>query len=294
MTLELWNEYRQQIEHSITHAPRSLQRTIGPSELGTPCLRCLTLKLIGIPKQPENKPAMYTFVGTCVHEHMERLFSSLDPERYKTELKVTVAELPSAQSREIEEFTTTVKGSIDIFDKKANATIDWKISSSDRIKNIKLHGLPQEYLVQASLYGIGICDPVGYSDIPVNNCMYPLFSYVYFLPRNGQSLDSALPVKWSYTEEPGLWALARAKQILYIFNTIQLTEGQKTAQAWANSMPALGAESGECWDCMAGTYLPPELMAAQLALPEPPQAYTALYDTIQSRYEGPVPDYQTK
>lgn len=308
MTLELWNEYRQQIEHSITNTPRSLQRTIGPSELGTPCLRCLTMKLVSMPKQPETKPAMYTFVGTCVHEHMEKLFSTLDPKRYETEKRVFITELPIPLGNPIEEGPMHIFGSIDVYDTVANATIDWKISSSDRIKSIAHNGIPQEYLVQASLYGIGIAVETGLNNtiddeieienyevlMPEDYTGTPTLSCIYFLPRNGQSLDSALSVEWEYMPEPGMWALARAKQILNIFNAIHLSYGYKHAKAWANSMPALGAESGECWDCMAGTYLPPELMAAQMGLPEPPAAYTALYDTIQSRYEGEQPDYQTK
>lgn len=284
MSLELWDEYRQNIENSIINAPRSLQRTIGPSELGTPCLRCLGMKLTGMAKQAETKPHMYTFVGTCVHEHMERLFTKLNHQRYLTEIGVQITYLPEVQRDGFLDKSQELLGHIDVYDAERNAIIDWKISSNDRIQTIKRHGLPQEYLVQASLYGIGI-----------NNVMktYPKTNCVYILPRNGQSLDSAYPIEWEYTSKPGEWAILRAISIINTVNAIAATCNWETATAWINSMPACGAESGECWDCMNGTYLPAEIMAIQNQLPEVPAMYEALYDTIPSHYDGEIPDYQT-
>ena len=71
----LWSEIQQIIVNNINSAPRSLQKTIGPSELGTDCVHCLAAKLAGW-KQIKGA-AWLPFIGTCVHEHFERLFTQL-------------------------------------------------------------------------------------------------------------------------------------------------------------------------------------------------------------------------
>ena len=46
-----WTEIRGIIEDHITNQPRSLQKEIGPSELGTDCLHCLAARLAGWEKR---------------------------------------------------------------------------------------------------------------------------------------------------------------------------------------------------------------------------------------------------
>lgn len=48
---EEWTEIRGIIEDHITNQPRSLQKEIGPSELGTDCLHCLAARLAGWEKR---------------------------------------------------------------------------------------------------------------------------------------------------------------------------------------------------------------------------------------------------
>ena len=69
-----WTEIRGIIEDHITNQPRSLQKEIGPSELGTDCLHCLAARLAGWEKR--QSAAWLPFIGTCVHERFEHLFNS--------------------------------------------------------------------------------------------------------------------------------------------------------------------------------------------------------------------------
>lgn len=59
------------IRHAIAHHPRSLQKRIGPSEVGTPCDRRIGYKLLG---QPENErgDAWKPTVGIAVHAWLEK------------------------------------------------------------------------------------------------------------------------------------------------------------------------------------------------------------------------------
>ena len=157
----LWPEIQQIIVNNINSAPRSLQKTIGPSELGTDCVHCLAAKLAG---WKQNKSAAWLpFIGTCVHEHFERLFSrladvrSLDYmvsengrtfPRFEAEKRVEVATL-NASSEPMH-----IRGSIDLVDYENHATIDWKIVGSTSLRNARANSPSQQYRVQASLYGI--------------------------------------------------------------------------------------------------------------------------------------------
>ena len=44
--------------------PRSMQKTLGASELGTPCDRQIALKLSGAPRNPEDGPKWAPWQGT--------------------------------------------------------------------------------------------------------------------------------------------------------------------------------------------------------------------------------------
>ena len=54
------------IRHAIAHHPRSLQKRIGPSEVGTPCDRRIGYKLLGHTEN-ERGDAWKPTVGTAVH-----------------------------------------------------------------------------------------------------------------------------------------------------------------------------------------------------------------------------------
>ncbi|MFH6891559.1 hypothetical protein ACHEUQ_03145 [Alloscardovia omnicolens] len=240
----LWPEIQQIIVNNINSAPRSLQKTIGPSELGTDCVHCLAAKLAG---WKQNKSAAWLpFIGTCVHEHFERLFSrladvrSLDYmvsengrtfPRFEAEKRVEVATL-NASSEPMH-----IRGSIDLVDYENHATIDWKIVGSTSLRNARANSPSQQYRVQASLYGIGLEN----EGVKVEkNC-------IYFLPRTSMNLNDMYAWEVPFDRELGEWALWRAQWILQTLEFIEtLFHDTDVRDTWISNLPC---SETHCFDC---------------------------------------------
>lgn len=240
----LWPEIQQIIVNNINSAPRSLQKTIGPSELGTDCVHCLAAKLAG---WKQNKSAAWLpFIGTCVHEHFERLFSELANvkgldykvvtrgpayPRFATEKRVEVATLNALRE------PMHVHGSIDLVDYEHHATVDWKIVGSTSLRNAKANGPSQQYRVQASLYGIGLEN----EGVKVEkNC-------IYFLPRTSMNLNDMYAWEAPFDRELGEWALWRAQWILQILGLMEINyQGTAMRDAWISKLPR---SESHCFDC---------------------------------------------
>ncbi|RSX53963.1 hypothetical protein D2E25_0269 [Bifidobacterium goeldii] len=270
----LWNEIRAIIENHIATQPRSLQAHIGPSELGTDCVHCLAAKLAGW-KHANQAVSWLPFIGTCVHEHFERLFRDLSEgtdqyeHRWQTELRVTVGALHGINDG------YEITGSIDLYDRKAHATCDWKIVSDRTIKTVKATGPSQTYRIQASLYGIGL---TRMGETVERSC-------VYYLPRNAVSLASAYPVEMPFDPQPGMWALQRANMLKAFMDTIRMRDGLPTLDAWINRLPR---SSTHCFDC--GTWV--DDMITGLPEFDPPASrinvpseWLALIPLIQPTYQ---------
>lgn len=123
----VWPTIRGHIVDMVTHQPRSLQREIGPSELGTQCLHCLARKLTGHTTEEIRDVAWLPFIGTSVHAQFEHMFSALDG--YETEKTVLVGNLTDARP---------ITGSIDLWDEKtrrpaigkSSATAPWPMCAA--------------------------------------------------------------------------------------------------------------------------------------------------------------------
>jgi hypothetical protein len=227
-TPQLWPEIRSIIETSIRDKPRSKQVEIGPSELGTDSLHTLAAKLAGWPQQ--QSAGWLPYIGTAVHAQFEQLFPTLNPQgfdedkegkRFETEKRVTVGHLNGLYGG------YEVSGSIDLYDRKNAATIDWKIVGPTTLRNVKDNGISQQYAVQASLYGLGLAN----EEQPIRR------SAIYFLPRNAISLNSALPWEAEWDPKPGKWALARAQLLVNLMDIIEQADGPETRDAWISLLP---------------------------------------------------------
>lgn len=280
----LWPEIRSIIDHDNATAPRSLQKTIGPSELGTTCVHCLAAKLAGWEKH-EN-PAWLPYIGTCVHEHMERLFDRLNGldeymvsmlsddntpelvERWRTEYRVTVGHIHGLAGGQ------DITGSIDLWDRKTHATIDWKIVGNTTLTKVRAHGPSQQYRVQASLYGIGLTREGETVD---RSC-------IYFLPRNKSTLRQALPVEMRFDPKPGLWALSRAQLLVNLMDVIEQADGPDIRDAWIHMLPS---SPDDCFQCRACTWPDqsplPELDGRRW--PAVPDKWLALTPLVESEYQ---------
>lgn len=224
------NLIKNHISDHIKNAPRSLQTTIGPSELGNPCDHCLAARLAGWTKNEHETPWL-PFIGTCVHEHFERLFSDqtgtvpLGP----VEQKITVGLLGGRE----------IRGSCDLFIPQVagmgGMSVDWKIVGASKLQRVRASGHPgKQYEVQAHLYGRG-WNKIG------RRCTYVS---VYFLPRNNPSLDNGYMWCDWYNEQIALDALARAERIEANIRVLETISTEKRDQ-WISTLN----RAPDCWDC---------------------------------------------
>lgn len=218
------------IENAITNHPRTLQTTIGPSEIGTPCEHCLAAKLAG---WTQNRDIGWLpTIGTAVHAWIEQAFITHENNRgaqhngglrYLTEAPVMVGHIAGQE----------IWGSTDLVDLAAGMTIDWKIVGPTTLKKAKT-GPTEVYRTQADLYAKGWNDAGHRIDTVA----------IAYLPRNSVSLQDA--VWWSAPHDR-----ARAEAALDRANTIATNLAALTAistqarDTWISTLP----RDKDCWDC---------------------------------------------
>lgn len=131
--------------------PRSQQKRIGPSELGTPCQRQLAMKLADVPRQPQPGVPWAPMQGTAVHGLMEEALrlhnQQLGRDRWVIEERLHMDD--------------EISGSGDAFDVDTGTVVDWKFVGTTALRDVKRKTIPNdqlvkpEYRVQAHLYGLG-------------------------------------------------------------------------------------------------------------------------------------------
>lgn len=198
----LVTELFQLIEADIIGQPRSQQRRIGPSELGTPCDRRIGYRLAGAEPVNDRGPAWKPYVGTAVHEVMATIMAKAEiaawdndqhTERWKVEEKVSVGDIAG----------TEITGSCDLFDVHHGAVWDWKFTTRNQIReHYRPHGPGEQYRTQAHLYGRG-WQRAGHDVRTVG---------VIFFTRDGEFTDRHV---WHepYDEQIAIDALERATSI---------------------------------------------------------------------------------
>lgn len=161
------------LEHAILNAERSLQRTIGPSSLGSECDRCLVLELAG-EKAPEETAPWLPTIGTAVHgwleEAMIRHLATTGSDRYIPEGRVMVGVVDG----------TEIWGSSDLFDTYTGTVVDYKVVGTTTLRATRKGGAKLTYRRQAQLYGKGWEDK-GYQVRSVA---------IWMLPRNGFTIGA--------------------------------------------------------------------------------------------------------
>jgi hypothetical protein len=159
------------IEQSIAAHPRSLQKRIGPSEIGIECDKRIIYKLAGVP-EPDRGVAWKPAIGTAVHAQLEQWFEQANTAagmtRWVTENSVFVGMIGD----------TPLVGSCDLFDVSTGTVIDWKIVGPKQILDYRANGPSQQYRVQAHAYGLGYFNDAGWG-VPKN-------VGIMFLPRDGE------------------------------------------------------------------------------------------------------------
>jgi hypothetical protein len=141
------------IVDTALNAPRSLQKRLGPSEVGDPCERRLSYKELDWPRSAAEGDPAASIIGTGFHTWMEEAFErrqTVLPDgrpRYKVEERVTVRPHPIEAA--------VVAGSTDLFDRATGTVWDWKLVGHTTLDNYRRKGPGPQYRTQAHLYGLG-------------------------------------------------------------------------------------------------------------------------------------------
>ncbi|QZY52901.1 hypothetical protein [Leucobacter tenebrionis] len=165
------------IEAAIAAHPRSLQKRIGPSEIGIECDRRILYKLAGV-DEPPRPPAWKPAVGTAVHDQLERWFDATNPSGdvarsdWVTEWEITVGMLGTGPD------AIPITGHSDLFHVPSGTVIDHKVVGPKQLTKYRLHGPSRQYRVQAHLYGKGFTETGGWGDAK--------HVAISFLPRDGE------------------------------------------------------------------------------------------------------------
>jgi hypothetical protein len=180
------------IVRAIRQAPRSVQRAIGPSEMGSACLRKIGYRLSDV--EPLNIGAAWLpLVGTGVHAMVADMFAAHNLAsgftRYLIEQRVTVGTVAGQP----------IEGTCDCYDRVTATVIDWKCVGLSTLRKVKRDGLPRNYRMQAHLYGRGYRNAGHHVERVA----------VMFLPRNAELRDRIF-ITEPYDESVALEALAIA------------------------------------------------------------------------------------
>ncbi len=124
---------------------RSYQQSIGISEVGSDCRKCVARKLSGMPKKPDG--SWFPFIGTSVHQALEDGFARW-PEHFHLEERLHVHSYKSLE----------LGGSCDMAAITSDGTVvvnDWKVVGERAIKDAEKGKIKDQYRIQAMLYGYG-------------------------------------------------------------------------------------------------------------------------------------------
>lgn len=168
--------------------PRSLQRRIGPSEIGDPCSRRMSYKISGYPPARLDVDKWLAFIGTAVHaelaEVLGRVNQRLQRTRWLVEQRVRV--------------TDDLSGSLDAYDVDTGTVVDWKVVGKTTLHRARKVGPGPTYRTQIHTYGAGL----------LNAGHAPRKVAIVFLPRN-EPLRNLFVWSEPFTTQPVTDALRR-------------------------------------------------------------------------------------
>ncbi|MBQ1443799.1 MAG: hypothetical protein IIZ13_08125 [Renibacterium sp.] len=232
-------ELRALIEHSILNQPRSRQKTIGPSEIGTDCDHCLAAKLAGWQSTEQGVPWL-PFVGTAVHAALEEMVIQYEANRnaanttgrrYLTEARTMVGVIDG----------TEIWGSTDLVDLAAGVTFDYKIVGVTTLRSAKA-GPSNVYRVQQHLYAKGWNDAGHRIDHVA----------IAYLPRNSVVLSDAVWWNEPYDRDIAQTALDRANGFAVNVRALR-SISEAAADDYIRALP----RAKNCRDCARFPDAPP-------------------------------------
>lgn len=218
------------IENGIRSQPRSQQKLIGPSEIGTDCDHCLAAKLAGW-EETERDVAWLPFIGTAVHAELANIFeadnhratAAGERPRWRVEKRVEVGTIGGHH----------ISGTCDLYDTLDGTVLDWKIVGAETLRTAKTGAKPV-YRIQGQLYGRGQ-ENAGHT---------PRKVAIAHLPRNAVSLAQAVISVEDYDPEIAHQALARANKVHANLTTLA-SISTEVRDAWITDQ----ARADGCFSC---------------------------------------------
>ena len=174
---------------------RSKQIQIGISEVGMDCRKCVARKLAKVYRKPDG--AWYPFIGTAVHDALEKGFAERWPDEYHLENRLHVhsyKDLELGGSCDMAALTQGDKGVI---------VNDWKVVGKQGVTDAAKGKIKDQYRIQAQLYGYG-WEQKGFDVSHVA---------LSFLPREDK-LENAVVVLMNYDRAVALTALAEVESMI--------------------------------------------------------------------------------
>lgn len=265
--IDLKRDLDRVIVDAIMDDPRSLQKTLGPSEMG--CPRCIGRHFLGHEKRPETQTRdidtapWLPFVGTAMHLMLEgvlyadnaRLVAEGLGERWEVEKRVPVDFINDRY----------IDGSTDFWDHWTGTVGDWKLVGKTKLDKVRRSGQPGGiYRKQAHIYGRGR-RMLGYD---VRNVC------IYFLPRNELTLSKGVFWTEPYDEALAVGAIENVKRIAAVAGAVKIA-GDYDAEV--RMLVALATDP-DCFSC--DDYDP---------LPGIGQTSKATGDAVHADFEQPTP-----
>jgi hypothetical protein len=136
------------VKRYAARAPRSVQKSLGPSELGEICDRQVVAKMAGSAHTNNVGDPWASIMGTAGHAYMEDCFqwdnADQQYQRWLTETRVTPDPGPDPHP-----------GTADLYDAYLQALVDWKFLGDSSMAKLRAHGPKRTYYVQLLLYALG-------------------------------------------------------------------------------------------------------------------------------------------
>lgn len=192
LALKLKQQLVEIIKWANFNSPRSLQKLIGPSEMGDPCDRRVGYRIAEVPEVNDRFDPWAAIVGTSIHSWLDEAISAWvlahRSTSWLTETPVQVSEI--------------IRGRSDLFYVDEACVIDHKGAGPSVMKKVVKDGPGPGYVVQVQLYGYGY-EQLGHTVKKVALAFYP---------RAGWLRDMYV---WTadYDREVALAALARVSRI---------------------------------------------------------------------------------
>jgi len=184
---------------------RSAQKTLGPSEIGSPCDRQIAMKLLGVrPTNPQEGWA--PFVGTAVHVELAKMFEWANGSgsgRYITEMPLEFGH------------PLVPKGTLDLYDGMLLMVDDHKLMGRWSLDKLIQNGPSETYLTQIQVYGLG-AEKAGLKVKEVA---------IFAWPRQESSLDKLYVHVEKYDRKVAEAALRRVERIAERVQEIRRPDG---------------------------------------------------------------------